>query len=49
MAIKRVEEVLARVECTAAAVQNLSSVDVEELLVEAYAPEVTFGGGRLVA
>lgn len=43
VAFEHVEEVLAREEGAAASVQDLVGVDVEELLVEAYAPEVAFG------
>jgi hypothetical protein len=47
VALKDVEEVLARVEGSAAARQDLSGVNVEELLVEGDAPEEALGGGLL--
>jgi len=47
VAFEDVEEVLARVEGCAAAGEDLRGVDVEELLVEADAPEEAFGGGLL--
>jgi hypothetical protein len=47
VAFEDVEEVLARVEGGAAAGEDLVRVDVEELLVEADAPEETLGGGGL--
>ena len=40
---------MARVDGAAAAVEDLCGLDVEELLVEAYAPEVAFGGGWAAA
>lgn len=49
VAFKDIEEVLARIERGAAAGEDLGCVDVEELLVEVYAPEEPFGGGLLVA
>ena len=43
--LKHVKEVLTGVDCATAAVQDLVGVDIEELLVEGYAPEVAAGGG----
>ena len=45
VALEDIKEVLARVYGAAAAVEDLIGVDVEELLVEGYAPEVAFRGG----
>jgi hypothetical protein len=47
VALEDVEEVLARVKSGTAAGEDLVGVDVEELLVEADAPEETLGGGWL--
>jgi hypothetical protein len=47
VAFEDVEEVLARVESGTTAGEDLVGVDVEELLVEADAPEETLGGGGL--
>lgn len=49
VAFEDVEEVLARVERCAAASEDLIGVDIEELLVEGYAPEKTLRGVLLVA
>ena len=49
VALEDVEEVLARVEGCAAASEDLVGIDIEELLVEGYAPEKTFRGVLLVA
>lgn len=48
VALEDVEEVLARIEGCAAAGEDLVGVDVEELLVERYAPKEAFRG-RLLA
>ena len=49
VALEDVEVVLARVEGCAAASEDLVGIDIEELLVEGYAPEKTFRGVLLVA
>ena len=49
VAFEDIEEVLTRVESCAAASEDLVGVDIEELLVEAYAPEKTFRGVLLGA
>ena len=49
VALEDVEEVLARVEGCAAASEDLVGIDIEELVVEGYAPEKTFRGVLLVA
>ena len=49
VAFHDVQEVLARIYCGATSVQDLVGVDIEELLVEREAPEVTLGGGGSAA
>jgi hypothetical protein len=49
VALEDVEEVLAWVESCAAASEDLVRVDIEELLVEGYAPEKAFRRVLLVA
>jgi len=49
VSLEDIEEVLTRIESCAAAGEDLVGVDIEELLIEGYAPEKTFRGVLLVA